>query len=179
MQNVIFSTANNSFPVANIIHAGQVTESSEKNRKSENTHYFRIITIRGTTFCNFKSEETARRSRSVLGTMLEAVKPHLFRHKGDCIDIASIVSFGRVVTLKGNNDKEIYGFPVQINTAAEKAGAIWLTCQAEESARNVRKALFAAILSFYQVKSLEGTPEEVKNGDECSEGQEEAAPIAA
>jgi hypothetical protein len=149
MQNVIFSTASDSFLVAHVIHAGPVSELSQQQRKSENTHYLKLTTTRGAAFCHFKNEESARRSRGVLGAMLGTVKPHLFRTKGDSIDIASIVSFGRVVKLKNDDGSEVFGVPVNVATVVEKNATLWLTYQTEESAQNVRKALFASIMSYY------------------------------
>ena len=149
MQNTIFSTSSDCFLVPHILHAGPVSELNQQNRKSENTHYFKLTTVRGSSYCHFRSEETARRSRGVLGAMLGSVKPNLFRSKGDSIDISSIVSFGRVVDLKKDSDAELYGFPVVVATMTEKNATIWLTFQAEESAKNVRKALYAAVMSYY------------------------------
>lgn len=149
MQNVIFSTASDSFLVAHIVHAGAVTAYSEQQRKGENTHYFKITTTRGVEYCHFKSEEAARRSRSVLGTMLETMKPHLFRSKGECIDISSIVSFGSPVKLKNEDEGDKFGLPIHVATMAEKSDTVWLTFQTEESAKNVRRALYAAIMSYY------------------------------
>jgi len=152
MQNTIFSTSSDSFLVSHIIHAGPVGELNQQSRKSENTHYFKLTTTRGSAYCHFRSEETARRSRGVLGAMLGTVKPHLFRSKGDSIDISSIVSFGRVVDLKKDSDGDLYGFPVVVATMTEKNATLWLTFQAEESAQNVRKALYASVMSYYSTQ---------------------------
>ncbi len=150
MQNVIFSTASDSFIVSHILHAGPVTEYTEQQRKGDNTHYFKITTRRGAAFCHFKNEETARRSRGVLGAMLGTVKPHLFRSKGDLLDVAAIVSFGSPVKLKNsNNEGDKFGFPVHLAIVSGKNDTVWLTFQTEESAKNVRKALYAALMSFY------------------------------
>ena len=46
MQNAIFSTASDSFLVAHIFHAGPVIAYSQQQRKGENTHYFRVTTVR-------------------------------------------------------------------------------------------------------------------------------------
>ena len=155
MQNTIFSTAADSFMVSHIIHAGPVGELNQQNRKSDNTHFFKLTTTRGSAYCHFKSEEAARRSRGVLGAMLGTVKPHLFRSKGDSIDIASIVSFGRVVDLKKDSEESLYGFPVIVASMTEKNATIWLTFKTEESAQNVRKALYAAVMSYYSSPDAE------------------------
>ena len=165
MQNTIFSTASDSFLVAHIVHVGPVLELSQQSRKSNNTHYFRITTSRGPAYCHFKSEDTARRSRGILGVMLGTVKPHLFRSKGDCIDISNIVSFGRVVKLKNSSTNDNHGFPVNLNTIADKGCTIWLTFQTEESAQNVRKALYASIMSYYQSSENELISESTENED--------------
>lgn len=161
MQNTIFSTASDSFLVAHILHAGPVAELAPQNRKSENTHYFKVTTTRGAAYCHFKSEDAARRSRGVLGAMLGTVKPHLFRSKGDSIDIASIVSFGRAIPLKNDSESEVYGFPVVVASVADKNATVWLTFQTEDSAQNVRKALYAAIMSFYNNPETVTLPNEV------------------
>ena len=163
MQNTIFSTSSDCFLVSHILHAGPVGELNQQNRKSENTHYFKITTTRGSAYCHFRSEETARRSRGVLGAMLGTVKPHLFRSKGDSIDVSGIVSFGRVVDLKKESEDELYGFPVVVASMTEKNATIWLTFQAEESAQNVRKALYAAVMSYYKVEDTIETGETTEN----------------
>ena len=57
MQNTVFSTSSESFPVAHIVHAGPVTEYSPEQRKGDHTHYFRLTTARGAAFCHFKTED--------------------------------------------------------------------------------------------------------------------------
>jgi hypothetical protein len=161
MQNTIFSTASDCFLVAHILHAGPVTELAPQNRKSENTHYFKLTTIRGPVYCHFKSEEAARRSRGVLGAMLGTIKPHLFRSKGDSIDIAGIVSFGRAMALKNDTESEVFGFPVVVASVADKNATVWLTFQTEDSAQNVRKALYAAVMSYYNNPEMVSLPGEV------------------
>ena len=172
MQNTIFSTASDSFLVAHIIHAGSVGEIPPEKRKSDYTHYFKLTTTRGSSYCHFKSEEAARRSRGVLGAMLGTVKPHLFRSKGDCIDISGIVSFGRVVNLRKDSDEELFGFPVVIASMTDKNATVWLTFQAEDSARNVRKALYAAVMSYYT------TQETVVASNEDAESESVNADVA-
>ncbi|MBN1576881.1 MAG: hypothetical protein JW913_10030 [Chitinispirillaceae bacterium] len=176
MQNVIFSTASDSIIVAHVIHAGPVTAYTPQNRKSENTHYFRLTTTHGAAFCHFKNEDSARKARGLLGAMLGTVKPHQFRSKGDSIDITSIVSFGRPVKLKKeeNEENEKYGLPVNVVTMNEKSATVWLTFQTEESARNVRKALYAAVMSYYSPadKPTAAAPAEA---EENSEVQAEVA----
>ena len=173
MQNIIFSTASDSFLVKHVIHAGPVAEIPEKSRKGDNTHYFRMITTRGAVFCHFKSVETARRSRGVLGAMLGTVKPHLFRSKGDSIDIASIVSFGRVIQFKNYEEGDQYGFPVHVATVSDKSATIWLTYNTEESTKNVRKALYAAIMAFYN-PSATTTQEPLESEEDNTEVSEVA-----
>jgi hypothetical protein len=149
MQSTIFSTASDSFPISHVIHAGPVTAYPQEKRKSDHTHYFRLTTVHGPAFCHFKNEEAARRARGLLGAMLGTMKPHLFRSKGDCIDVASIVSFGRPVKLKSDGEEERYGLPVNIAATSDKNKTIWLTFQTEDSAKNVRRALFASVMAHY------------------------------
>jgi hypothetical protein len=126
-----------------------VTEFTSPSNKSENTHFFKLTTTHGTAFCRFRTEESARKSRGLLGVMLGSVKPHLFRSKGDSIDVASIVSFGRPVKLKNGEASEVYGIPITLAGMTEKHATIWLTFPTEESAKNVRKALWASVMSYY------------------------------
>ena len=169
MQNTIFSTASDCFMVAHIIHAGPVGELHPQKKKGDCTHYFKLTTRRGPAYCHFRSEEAARRSRGVLGAMLGTVKPHLFRSKGDSIDIANIVSFGRVVNLKKESEEGLYGFPVVIASMTEKNATVWLTFQTEDSARNVRKALYAAVMSYYTTRGPVPLSEEnSESGDEVA-----------
>lgn len=149
MQHTIFSTGSDSYLVSQIIHAGSVGEFDEQKRKSEYSHFFRITTTRGAVFCHFKNKESARKSRAVLDTMLNGSERRFFRSKGDCIDVTRIISFGKVLQLK-NSEVETFGFPVNMQTVTEKSSSIWLTFQSEESAQNVRRALYAAIMSYYE-----------------------------
>lgn len=161
MQNTIFSSASESFLVAHVIHAGAVTELPEEKQKNGYSHYFRITTVRGSAFCRFKTEEAARKSRGLLGAMLGTVKPHLFRCKGDSMDLASIVSFGRIVELKhSTTESEQFGLPIRMNAADEKSCTIWLTFKTEESGQNVRKALWAALMSYYAPEREYEQPQE-------------------
>jgi hypothetical protein len=173
MQNTVFSSASESFCTAHIIHAGPVHELAEKNGKTGNSHYFRLTTTRGAAFCHFKSEEAARRSRGLLGAMLGAVKPNLFRAKGDCVDVASVVSFGRVKNLASNENESVFGFPVNLNAISDKSATVWLTYQTEESAQNVRKAFYASVMSQYETaKDKDGTLETVLSEESNAPGME-------
>jgi hypothetical protein len=173
MSNAIFSTISDSFIVNHILHAGPVLEIVPQNRKNENTHYFKVTTSHGVAFCHFKDEENARKSRGRLGILLGEIKPHLFRSKGDTLDITSIVSFGRTVTLKSENNEDIFGVPVTLATASEKSASVWLIYQTEETANNVRKALWAALMSYYN--PAEKSPAPLTEADELGEAQVEMA----
>lgn len=149
MQNAIFSTPSDSFLLSHVVHAGPIVELPAEKQKKENTHYFRITTARGAAYCHFKSAESAKRARSVIGTMLETAKTHVFRSRGDIIDITSIVSFSRVVHLKNSTDSDPFAFVVSVDSVNDKNSSIWLTFKSEESAQNARKALYATIQSCY------------------------------
>jgi hypothetical protein len=159
MQHTIFSTGSDSYLISQIIHAGPVGEFDEQKRKSDYTHFFRITTTRGAVFCHFKNKESARKSRGVLETMVNRSERRFFQSKGDCIDVSHIISFGKVLPLK-NNEVETFGFPVNIQTVVEKSSTVWLTFQSEESAQNVRRALYAAIMSYYEPKDNDSMPPE-------------------
>lgn len=151
MQSTIYSSASESFLVAHIIHAGPVLEIAPEKQKNGNTHYFRLTTGQCPAYCKFKSEEAARRARGVLGAMLGTVKPHLFRSRGDSIDLSSIISFGKVVEFKNSTNDDCFGFPVTLSVIEERGKTIWITAKTEDSGINIRKALWAALMSFYQI----------------------------
>lgn len=142
--------------------------SSLRRNKKENTHYFRITTARGAAYCHFKNAESAKRARGVIGAMLGTAKTHVFRSRGDIIDITSIVSFSRVVHLKNSTDSDPFAFVVSVDSINDKNSAIWLTFKSEESAQNARKALYASIQSCYPslqeaaASSQEEKPSEVE-----------------
>lgn len=166
MQHTIFSSASESFLVAHILHAGPVVAVAEDKQKNGRTHYFRITTVRGSAFCSFKNEEGARNARGLLGAMLGTVKPNLFRCKGDSIDMSSVVSFGGVVELKNSSSEgERFGLPIRLAVADERGCTLWLTFKTEESGRNVRKALWAALMSYYTTVS--GSMPAAQPSDEC------------
>ena len=151
MQHTIFSTGSDSYLLSQIIHAGPVCEFTKKNEDSTNTHFYRITTTRGAVFSHFKNKESAIKSRGVLETKLNASGKRMFVSRGDMIDVARIISFGKVLALK-NGTSEVFGFPVNVQTAKEKSSTIWLTFKSEEAGMNVRKALYATILSYYEPK---------------------------
>ena len=151
MQHTIFSTGSDSYLLSQIIHAGPVCEFTKKNEKSTNTHFFRITTTRGAVFCHFKNKESAGKSRGILEAMLNASGKRLFSSKGTMIDITKIISFGRVLSLK-DDSSEVFGFPVNVQTAKEKSSTIWFTYKSEEAGQNTRKALYAIVMSYYEPK---------------------------
>jgi hypothetical protein len=157
MQNAIFSSASESFLIGHVIHAGPVVEIAQEKQKNGNTHYFRLTTTQGAAYCRFKNEDAARRSRGALGAMLGTAKPRLFSAKGDSLDVSSIVSFGRIIELKNAIDGERYGLPITLTAIDEKGCTIWLTFKNEESGQNVRKALWAALMSYYGSDSKPGS----------------------
>ena len=109
MQNAIFSSSTESFMINHVLHAGSVTEIPGDKQKNGITHYFRLTTVRGSAYCRFRSEDAARRSRGLLGMMLGHLKPYFFKAQGECIDLSSIVSFGKIVELRNGGENDQFG----------------------------------------------------------------------
>jgi hypothetical protein len=150
MQNAIFSSSTESFMVNHVLHAGSIAEIPKDKQKNGTTHYFKLTTTRGAAFCRFRSEDAARRSRGMLGMMLGHLKPHLFKAQGECIDISGIVSVGKVVEFRNGGENDRFGLPVTLATIDEKSTTIWFVFKTEESGQNIRRALWANILSYYE-----------------------------
>lgn len=147
MNTAVFSTSFDNYNVMHIIFAGAVQEIAEEKRKNDMSHFFRIITRQGTAFCYFKGIESARKARAILETMMESVKPHLFRSGFDLIDAESVISYGRVVKLKNSDDGKTHAFTVTLDTVNEKSSQIWLPFKTEESAKKARAVLWSIIES--------------------------------
>jgi hypothetical protein len=180
MQNAIFSSASESFLVDHIVHVGPVVEIAAEKQKNDKTHYFRLTTLQGAAYCRFKNEEAARRSRGALGAMLGTAKPYLFRTKGDSIDLSSIVSFGKIIELKNGSDGEKFGLPIRLKAIDQRASTVWITFKTDESGQNVRKALWAALMSYYVPESsVSGTTFPGKTADPAEETAAEAEVVFA
>lgn len=147
MSSTIFSNAFDSYNVEHIIFAGAVQEIPEEMRKNESTHSFRIITRLGPVYCYFKGVDAARKARGMLETMMDSKKPHIFRCGPETLDAASVISYGRVVKLKNNEDGKTHAFTVTLNSANEKCNQVWLTYKTEESAKKARAVLWSIIES--------------------------------
>jgi len=147
MSSAIFSTSFDSYNVEHIIYAGGIQEIPEEMRKNDSTHSFRIITRLGPVYCYYKGIEAARKARGMLDSMLDSKKQHIFRSGSEIIDAESIISYGRVVKLKNNEDGKTHAFTVTLNCANEKCNQIWLTYKTEESAKKARAILWSMIES--------------------------------
>ena len=145
MKNSIFAISSDCYQVTNIIYAGSVSEIPESKRKNESTHSFRILSSQGPAYCYFKGLDSAKKARGLLGVMMDAHKPSLFRTNGDIIDLTKIVSYSKVIKLKNTDDGFTHAFVVNVDGVPGKDSQIWLTYKSEESANSVRRALFGTI----------------------------------
>jgi hypothetical protein len=145
MRSAIFTSGNQAYQVSKIIYAGPVHAVPETNRRNECTHSFKIVTTQGATFSYYKNEESARKSRNMLGAMLDTLKPDAYKHGYDFIDPLHIVSFSNVVQFKKPLGEFTHGFAIMIDTVQEKSRELWLRYKAEDTAQRGRKSLWAAI----------------------------------
>jgi hypothetical protein len=173
MNSTIFSTPNDSYAVSNVIYAGPVMEIPEEKRKSESQYSFRMITTLGPVYCYFKTLESAKKARNLLGSMMNLAKPSVFRSGPIAIDPSKIVSFSKVVTLKNPENGFTHAITTTIETSNNKTNQIWMTYRSEEAARNARRALYASIQSLNRVETRENEIEE--NVADCSTELESVA----
>jgi hypothetical protein len=165
---MIFSTSGESYQISHIIFVGAVHEIPQDKKKSDNTHSFRLVTSQGSAFCYFKSIETARKARFVLESMIESVKSNLFKNCGETLDIAGVVSFGRIVQLKNVEHDMTHAFIVTINSVNEKYNQLWFRYKSEETARHARNALWAKIESINRIPLPETSEKAETVVAECS-----------
>jgi hypothetical protein len=156
MQSVIFSSGNDAFQVSKIIYAGPIAEIPPDRQKSGSTHSFKMITSSGAVYCHYKDIETAKKARGILTGMIETVKPHVFKSGFQCIDVAKVVSFGKVFPLKNSQNGMTHGFVVSVETATDENRKLWMTYSSEDHAEKARKALYAQILSANGVTRSNG-----------------------
>jgi hypothetical protein len=145
MGSVIFSNGNNAYQVEKIVYAGPVTKIPEERRRNDSTHSFKIITSLGAVFSYYKDEDTARKSRGILGAMLDDLKPHAFKHGFEYVNPARIVSFSNVVQFKKPIGEYTHGIVITFDTAQEKSQELWIRYKSEDHAQKGRKALWAAV----------------------------------
>ncbi|MBN2035718.1 MAG: hypothetical protein JW768_03160 [Chitinispirillaceae bacterium] len=154
MSSVCFTCGNESYQVSKIIYAGPVTEIPEDRRRNGSTHSFKIITGLGAVFSYYQNEEAARKSRSILAGMLDAIKPTAFKRGIDFIDPKGIVKFGRVVQFKQPVGQYTHGFVITLETAQEQNQEVWVRYKSEDHATKGWKALWASI---YSANGMSGT----------------------
>jgi len=145
MRSAIFTSGNQAYQVSKIIYAGYVQAIPEDRRRNDCTHSFKIVTVNGAAFSYYKNEESARKSRNMLGAMLDELKPNAYKNAGEFIDAQHIVSFGSVVQFKKAQGEYTHGFPVTIDTVQEKSQELWLRYKSEDHAQKGRKAMWAVI----------------------------------
>lgn len=150
MGTVTFNTLQDSFNVEHIIYAGSVQEIPEQLKKNDMTHSFKIITRSGSVYCYYKDIETARKARTILGDIMDSIKPCLFRSGNDIVDIKSIISYSRIVKLKNNENGKTHAFTVTIDTVNEKSNTIWFAYKSEENAKKARAVLWSMIESSHK-----------------------------
>jgi len=150
MNSSIFTTSNVSINASLVSAIGPVQEIPADIRKGEATHSFKIITVIGPLYGYYKSEESAKNSRSALNAMIERIRHNVFRSAQYSIPSESIVGFSRVFAL--NTDAEYtFSFKVNILTCSEKDSVVWLKYQSEDHAMKARKAIYAAVQAVNRV----------------------------
>jgi hypothetical protein len=145
MSSVVFKAGNETFHVPQVIYAGPVGQIPKDHRRNGSTHLFKMVTSVGATNCCYDSEETARKARSYLGHLLEAVKPNVIRHCNEVVDPRSIISFGEVVKFKQPQNGHTHAVVITLNTTDEKSCKVFFTYKSEDNAEKGRKALYAII----------------------------------
>ena len=145
MGSAIFTNGNEAYQVEKIIYAGPVAKIPEDRRRNETTHSFKIITSLGAVFSYYRDEDSARKSRTILGAMLDELKPSAFKHGVEFVDSSRIVSFSKVVQFKKPIGDFTHGFVITVDTAQEKSQEIWFRYKSEDHAQKGRKALWASI----------------------------------
>ena len=158
MRSAIFTSGNQAYQVSNIIYAGPVHAIPEDRRRNDCTHSFKIVTVVGATFSYYKNEESARKSRNMLGAMLDELKPDAFKHGYDFIDPLHIISFGNVVQFKKAQGEYTHGFAIMVDTVQEKSQELWIRYKSDDYAQKGRKAMWAIIhnaLGFGMSKTAE------------------------
>lgn len=160
MNATLFNTATESYQVSHIAYAGPVSEIPEDRRKNGHTHAFKMVGTRGTVYCNYRSEESAKKAHGLLLAMMSANKPAAFRHGFELVDPAKVVSLSRVIQFKEPQGELTHAFVVTIDTADEKNGRVWLRYRSEDSANKARRALFAAIHAANKQLAPEEEPAE-------------------
>lgn len=160
MNSTIFSTPFESYPVAHITYCGYISEIPQDKRKNEETHFFKIITSSGPTYCYYNGIENAKKFKGILDAMMSETKPAIFKSMNETIDASRVVSFSKVLTLKNPENGFTHAIVATLETAApEKLAQVWMHYKSEDAARNARKALYAIILSLYK----KGTESTVQN----------------
>lgn len=160
MNTVIFSTSFDSYNIMHIIYAGAVQEIPQEKRKNDMSHFFRILTRQGVSFCYFKGSESAKKARILLETMLESAKPNqLFRSGFELIDVESVVSYGRIIKLKNSEDGKTHAFTVILDTVSERNNQICFSFKTEESAKKARAVLWSIMENLYGSKIDHGCEE--------------------
>lgn len=154
MNTAIFSTTFDSYNIMHIIYAGAVQEIPEEKRKNAMSHFFRILTRQGAAFCYFKSGESARKARMLLETMMESAKPNrLFRSGSEIIDVESVISYGRIIKLKNDEDGKSHAFTVILNVMSERNNQLSFSFKSEESAKKARAVLWSIMENLYSHKT--------------------------
>lgn len=162
MSTSIFSTSFDSYSVSHIIYVGAVQEIAEEKRKNDMTHFFRIITRLGPAYCYFKGADSVRKARAMLETMIDSIKPRIFRSANELIDVDSVISYGRIVKLKNIEDGKTHAFTVSLDTVSEKHSQIWLAYKTEESAKKSRAVLWSIMESSFNKTYKQPADEKVE-----------------
>jgi hypothetical protein len=127
------------------LFVGAVEEVPVEIRKGERTHSFKIVTTVGSSFCYYKSEETARKAHGALYGMLKSANPNIYPHRMELLDAARVVSIGDVVALKNPKGDLTHALIVSVETTDPRNAKVWLKYKSEDNARKARRALYAVV----------------------------------
>lgn len=135
MKSVMFNSGNRSYQVNRIVYVSPVEEIPQEYRKAERTHSFKIVTTVDSTFCGFKSAETARSAHNAIAAMMRDVNPRTFPHGDELIDASRVVSVGDVVALKTPRGEHTHAVIVTMETSDDKSAKAWLKFRSEDKAK--------------------------------------------
>ena len=149
MNSLVFSTNYEAYNVEKVVYVGPILEIPEDRRKNGYTHYFKIITSVGPEYCQYDSQENARKARGALAMKIDQCKKTLFKHGLEVIDPKKVVAFSSVFALKTPQGEKTHAFTVIVETSDDKSAKVWLTYKSQDFAEKGRKALYAVVHAAY------------------------------
>jgi len=145
VKNVIFNAGTESYLVSHIVYVGAVEEVPAEIRKGERTHSFKIVTTVGSSYCYYKTEETAGKAHGALYGMLKAANPNIYSHRMELLDAARVVSIGDVVAMKNPKNDLTHAIIVSVETTDPRNAKVWLKYKSADNAAKARRAIYAVV----------------------------------